>query len=284
MARDKIVRTLVLAASLVAMVIGSMPRAFLFADEFPPPSSIGPVAGPQWDLTTLTVYDSNDASINVTVDSAGSPVITASVDQDANSGTFAFSMVSDDGFESMLIYGEVLTDGSITYQTVNANLAGATSSAGGAAAWAAADSEPGFWDDYWRYLWNPSDMDPELEVGFDVSAGVGVTAGTVATGGIIYYGPAAALPTVFGGTATAATVATGTAATTIGAEAAATIGTQAVVVGPLGAGTYPALVVNGTVYVARFHVLAWEAAGKGAEIFYGLATIDAAGNVINLAK
>jgi hypothetical protein len=284
MARDKIFRTLVVAASLVAMVIGSMPRAFLFADEFPPPSSIRPVAGPQWDLTTLTVYDSNDASINVTVDSAGSPVITASVDQDASSGTFAFSMVSDDGFESMLISGEVLTDGSITYQAVNANLAGATSSAGGAAVWAAADSEPGFWDDYWRYLWNPSDMDPELEVGFYVSAGVGVTAETVATGGIIYYGPAAALPTVFGGTATAATVATGTAATTSGAEAAATIGTQAVVVGPLGAGTYPALVVNGTVYVARFHVLAWEAAGKGAEIFYGLATIDAAGNVINLAK
>ena len=128
MVRHKIVRTLVVAASLVAMVIGSMPRAFLFADEFPPPSSIGPVASPQWDLTTLTVYDSNDASINVTVDSAGSPIISASVDQDASSGTFAFSMVSDDGFESMLVSGEVLADGSIYYQTVKANLAGATSS------------------------------------------------------------------------------------------------------------------------------------------------------------
>lgn len=203
MVRHKIVRTLVVAASLVAMVIGSMSRAFLFADEFPPPSSIGPVASPQWDLTTLTVYDSNDASINVTVDSAGSPVISASVDQDASSVTFAFSMVSDDGFESMLVSGEVLADGSIYYQTVKANLAGATSSAGGAEAWAAADSEPGFWDDYWRYLWNPSDMDGDLEVGFYVSAGVGVTAGRVATGGIIYYGPAAALPTVFGGSAAA---------------------------------------------------------------------------------
>ncbi len=203
MARYKIVRTLVIAASLVAMVIGSMPRAFLLADEFPPPSSIGSVPSPLWDLTTLTIYDSNDASINVTVDCAGSPVITASVNEDASSGTFAFSMVSDDGFESILFSGEVLADGSISYQTVNANLAGATSSAGGAAACAAADSEPGFWDDYWRYLWKPSDMDPELEVAFYVSAGVGVTAGTVATGGIIYYGPAAALPTVFGGGAAA---------------------------------------------------------------------------------
>ena len=279
MVRHKIVHTVVVAASLVAMVIGSMPRAFLFADEFPPPSGIGSVASPQWDLTTLTVYDSNDASINVTVDSAGSPVITASVDQDASSGTFAFSMVSDDGFESLLVSGEVLADGSISCQTVNANLAGATSSAGGAAAWAAADSEPGFWDDYWRYLWNPSDMDPELEVGFYVSAGVGVTAGTVATGGIIYYGPAAALPTVFGGgaAATGTAVAGGGVAATSGTLG---IGTQAVVVGELGAGTYPALIVDGTVYVARFHNVAWQAANYGTETKYGMAIIDAAGKVI----
>jgi hypothetical protein len=233
MVRHKIVRTLVVAASLVAMVIGSMSRAFLFADEFSSPSSIGLVASPQWDLTTLTVYDSNDASVNVTVDTAGSPVITASVDQDASSGTFAFSMVADDGFESMFVSGEVLADGSISYQMVKANLAGATSSAGGAAAWAAADSEPGFWDDYWRYLWNPSDMDPELEVGFYVSAGVGVTAGTIATGGIVYYGPAAALPTVFGGGAAATggglAGAGGGAATTGGG--AATAGTSGLVGG-----------------------------------------------------
>lgn len=115
-----------------------------------------------------------------------------------------------------------------------------------------------------------------------VIASVPVAVGTL-YGGEVLLGVG-----TFGGTAgtaaTAGTVATGATATTIGAEAAATIGTQAVVVGPLGAGTYPALVVNGTVYVARFHVLAWEAAGKGVEIFYGLATIDAAGKVINLAK
>ena len=211
MVRHKIVRNLVVTTSLVAMLMSSVPRAFLLADEFPPPSNGGAALSPQWDLTTLTVYESNDASMSVTVDSAGSPLITAAVDEDANSGTFTFSMVSDDGFESMLVSGQVLADGSISYQTVKANLSGATSSAGGAAAWAAADSEPGFWDDYWRYLWNPSDMDTDLEVGFYVSAGVGVTAGTVATGGIIYYGPTVALPTVFG-----AGAATGTATTGLG--------------------------------------------------------------------
>jgi hypothetical protein len=208
MVRHKIVRSFVVATSLVAMLMSSVPRAFLLADEFPPPSNGGAALSPQWDLTTLTVYESNDASINFTVDSVGSPLITAAVDEDADSGTFTFSMVSDDGFESMLVSGEVLADGAIFYQTVKANLSGATSSAGGAAAWAAADSEPGFWDDYWRYLWNPSDMDTDLEVGFYVSAGVGVTAGTVATGGIIYYGPATALPTVFGGAAATAGTAT----------------------------------------------------------------------------
>jgi hypothetical protein len=122
-------------------------------------------------------------------------------------------------------------------------------------------------------------MDPELEVGFYVSAGVGVTAGTVATGGIIYYGPAAALPTVFGGgaAATGTAVAEGGVAATSGTLG---IGTQAVVVGELGAGTYPALIVDGTVYVARFHNVAWQAANYGTETKYGMAIIDAAGKVI----
>ena len=39
------------------------------------------------------------------------------------------------------------------------------------------------------------------------------------------------------------------------------VGSTAVVAPGLGAGTYPALLINGTVYVARFHVLASELAG-----------------------
>ncbi|MDA1054788.1 MAG: hypothetical protein O3C40_30545 [Planctomycetota bacterium] len=63
------------------------------------------------------------------------------------------------------------------------------------------------------------------------------------------------------------------------------VGSTAVVAPGLGAGTYPALVVNGTVYVARFHNIAWQLAGAtGTETFYGFATITASGQVINLIK
>ena len=62
-------------------------------------------------------------------------------------------------------------------------------------------------------------------------------------------------------------------------------GKQAVVSPHLKAGTYPALVVDGEVYVARMHITAWELAGKqGVEQFYGFAEIDAAGNVVRLFK
>ena len=173
----------------------------------------------------------------------------------------------------MFVSGEVLVDGSIYYQTVNAYLAAATSSAGGVVAWATADSVSRFWDDYWRYLWNPSEMDTDLEVGF-------------------YDGPAAALPTVFGGSAAAtgggiaggAVAGGGAAAGTVAANAGV-VGTQAVVAPGLGAGTYPVLVINGTAYIARFHNIAWSLAGQtGVETFYGFATINAAGKVIELIK
>lgn len=48
----------------------------------------------------------------------------------------------------------------------------------------------------------------------------------------------------------------------------------------LSAGTYPALLVNGTVYVARFHSIAWEMAGKLPDQKYGMVVIDAAGRVL----
>jgi hypothetical protein len=63
------------------------------------------------------------------------------------------------------------------------------------------------------------------------------------------------------------------------------VGKQAVVSPQLKAGTYPALVVDGKVYVARMHITAWELAGtQGVEQFYGFAEIDAAGNVVRLFK
>jgi len=53
----------------------------------------------------------------------------------------------------------------------------------------------------------------------------------------------------------------------------------------LPAGRYAALVIDGKIYVARMHIVAWEMAGKkGVELFYGRADIDAAGKVIRLIK
>ena len=63
------------------------------------------------------------------------------------------------------------------------------------------------------------------------------------------------------------------------------VGKQAVVSAHLPAGRFPALVVDGQVYVARMHNVAWELAGrKGVEQFYGFCEIDALGKVVRLFK
>ncbi len=63
------------------------------------------------------------------------------------------------------------------------------------------------------------------------------------------------------------------------------VGKAAITSPNLPAGTYTALIVDGQVYVARFHLIAWELAGKkGVEQFYGFAEIDAAGNIVKLFK
>lgn len=68
-------------------------------------------------------------------------------------------------------------------------------------------------------------------------------------------------------------------------DAASFVGKQAVTTPNLPAGVRAALVVDGKVYVARFHLQAWKLAGKkGVEQFYGFAEIDAAGKVLRLIK
>ena len=63
------------------------------------------------------------------------------------------------------------------------------------------------------------------------------------------------------------------------------VGKQAVVSAHLPAGRFTALVVDGQVYVARMHNVAWELAGrKGVEQFYGFCEIDALGKVVRLFK
>ena len=61
----------------------------------------------------------------------------------------------------------------------------------------------------------------------------------------------------------------------------AIIGSQATVPAHLPANTWPALVVDGRVYVAGMHNDAWAAAGYNPNVqAYGFATIDAAGRVV----
>ena len=60
---------------------------------------------------------------------------------------------------------------------------------------------------------------------------------------------------------------------------------QAVVSAHLPARRFTALVVDGQVYVARMHHVAWELAGqKGVEQFYGFCDIDALCKVVRLFK
>jgi len=46
------------------------------------------------------------------------------------------------------------------------------------------------------------------------------------------------------------------------------------------AGIWPAIMVGGQVYVARFHNVAWEMAGRGEVQKYAFVILDAAGKVV----
>jgi hypothetical protein len=121
--------------------------------------------------------------------------------------------------------------------------------------------------------------DTQLLVGTTVVVGATVFTGAiaieVAVTGTVTWGSGAAAGSAAAGGAAAGTVAAN----------AGVVGTTAVVAPGLGAGTYPVLVINGTAYVARFHNIAWSLAGQtGVETFYGFATINAAGKVIELIK
>jgi RHS repeat-associated protein len=128
-----------------------------------------------------------------------------------------------------------------------------------------------FWSDYWHYLTHPGDQDTDIQIGQGIALG---TAGVciVAAGGLAIVG---FNPVLWGGGATVVAA---------GETASLGVGTTAVVGPGLGAGTYPALLIDGVVYVHRFHVLAAELAGGAAACGtvqkYGMAIIDAGGTVI----
>jgi len=227
-------------------------------------------ANTAWDSSSLYVHTADNAFVDVAIAPDGNPIVAAVTDNPNDVGFFEFTMTSNDGLGSVNVVGMVLPDGEVAFETRQTDIFSAAAARPDvvAAAAAGATSEPGFWAGYWYYLTNPSAMDTDLEIGFYTSVSVAAVAGTTAGG--LY---------VAGYTATAA-ITTGTMIST----EFGVVGTQAVVATGLGAGTYPALVVNGTVYVARFHNVAWQLAGYGTETFYGLATIDALGRVISLIR
>ena len=109
------------------------------------------------------------------------------------------------------------------------------------------------------------------------------TVGEAVVGGFTSGAISGVIPGAVQGGRAAVGVAAGAAgaAAEAGAAAATGIGTQAVVSSGLGAGQYPALLINGTVYVARMHNVAWQLAGRTGEVLiYGIVEIDAAGRVV----
>ena len=73
----------------------------------------------------------------------------------------------------------------------------------------------------------------------------------------------------------------GTFGAAAGTAATVGVGSTAVVAPGLGAGSYPALLINGTVYVARFHSVAFGMAGGVATGKYGMVVIDCSGKVLS---
>jgi RHS repeat-associated protein len=110
-----------------------------------------------------------------------------------------------------------------------------------------------------------------------VPGGVGGTIGGLAVaGGIVYLVDHGVLPPITPDIAGRV----GEGVRTV-APSSLGVGSRAVVAPGLRAGEYPALLVDGRVYVARMHEVAWELAGRTGEVQkYGIAEIDDAGTVI----
>ncbi len=96
---------------------------------------------------------------------------------------------------------------------------------------------------YGYYLTNPSQMDRDLRYGFYGAVAVAGVAGGVATGGMIYYGPAAACPTFAGALGVGGAAAAG-------ANAPAVVATGGLVAQWLGP-RFQILINNANAFVAR---------------------------------
>ena len=224
-----------------------------------------------WDPDSLEIIDSEDVTFSTDIDFEGNiALIPVFSEVFSVSSRFACHLQSYDRNSSVLVFGTIWEDGTSDFDTVVATRFNGAVSLGLIYTGIGNHfDDPGFWSDYWYFLTGGSaPADPAwLNYGSEAAFGVAAVSLTVA-GGIVILGPAAG-----GGVAGGGALGGGT----------TLIGSQAIVAPNLGAGTYTAIVINGQVYVARFHFVAYQlAGGTGVETFYGFATIDAAGKVIKL--
>ena len=149
----------------------------------PAPGSVTPpVNGQSWNLSTLSIQSSDNVALTVSIAPDFNPAVTAALQLPDQCGTFEFSLMSNDGFESVQVSGIVSPNGEMVIGTRRTNIVAALGTNAGAVAWAAADSTPGFWAGYWHYLTNPSEMDDDLEYTFYGAVGTAAVAGTAAGG------------------------------------------------------------------------------------------------------
>jgi len=123
--------------------------------------------------------------------------------------------------------------------------------------------------------WNASDNEP-LQVVGGRAAEHGLWGG-VPAGALGGMGAAAQSAEVL---AAGQRIASGAITAAATADAGVGVGTQAVLAPGLSEGTWPALLVDGKVYAARFHNIAWDLAGRGNVQKYGMAIIDETGKVV----
>jgi len=214
-------RSIVVPLLIFTLNFAPLSHHFVSAQELPMPPSMGTPApgnvtpsvnGQSWNLSTLSVQSSDNVALNVSIAPDFNPAVTAVLQLRDECGTFEYSLVSNDGFESVQVSGIVSPNGEMIIGTRRTNVVAALGTNAGAAAWAAADSTPGFWAGYWHYLTNPSEMDDDLEYAFYGAVGTAAVAGTAA-GGLYVVG---VNPVLWGGGAAA----TGTAEAAAAATAA----------------------------------------------------------------
>lgn len=169
-----------------------------------------------WDSSTLHVIESNNLTLSASQSLNGEVNLECTLVNGVESGFASCTLESFDGFRSVLIECYVNTDESVDYIThdtdwnlamqlwpflANSDLQNSnqyfycsTNSYVTNQTWGE------FWEGYWYYLTNPSEMDDDLETGFYVAVSTSAVAFTAAGG----FAIAGVNPVLWGGTATVA--------------------------------------------------------------------------------